>query len=42
MKDKLIMKYVSPSFSQQLLDKWNMLTQETSRPPTTSQNLMNT
>jgi len=27
MKEKLSLKYVSPSFSQQLLDKWNILTQ---------------
>jgi len=23
MKEKLILKYILPSFSQQLLDKWN-------------------
>jgi len=28
MKEKLMLKYVLPSFSQQLLDKWNRLTQE--------------
>jgi len=28
MKEKLMLKYVPPSFSQQLLDKWNMLTKE--------------
>ena len=27
MKEKLMLKYVPPSFSQQLLDKWNRLTQ---------------
>ena len=27
MNDKLRLKYLLPSFSQQLLDKWNMLTQ---------------
>ena len=27
MKEKFILKYISPSFSQQLLDKWNRLTQ---------------
>jgi len=28
VKEKLSLKYVSTSFSQQLLDKWNRLTQE--------------
>jgi len=28
MKEKFTLKYVSPSFSQQLLDKLNRLTQE--------------
>jgi len=28
MKEKLMLKYVSSFFSQQLLDKWNRLTQE--------------
>jgi len=28
MKEKLMLKYDPPSFSQQLLDKWNRLTQE--------------
>jgi len=27
MKEKLRQKYIPPSFSQQLWDKWNMLTQ---------------
>jgi len=27
MKEKLMLKYVLLSFSQQLLDKWNKLTQ---------------
>ena len=27
MKEKLMLKYVTPSFSQQLLDKWNQWTQ---------------
>ena len=27
MKEKLMLKYISPSFSQQLLDKWNRWTQ---------------
>ena len=27
MKEKLILKYIPPSFSQQLLDKWNWWTQ---------------
>jgi len=28
MKEKFKLKYVPPSFSQQLLHKWNRLTQE--------------
>jgi len=28
MKEKLMLKYVSPSFSQQLMDKWNRWTYE--------------
>jgi len=28
MKEKLKHKYIPPFFSQQLLDKWNKLTQE--------------
>ena len=29
MKEKFRLKYIPHSFSQQLLDKWNRLTQET-------------
>ena len=28
VKEKLTLKHISPFFSQQLFDKWNMLTQE--------------
>ena len=28
MKENIVLKYVPPSSSQQLLDKWNRLTQE--------------
>ena len=42
MKKKLRLKYIPPSFSQQFLNKWNMLTQGSKSPPITSQCLMNT
>ena len=41
MKEKLRLKYVPLSFSQQLLDKWNRLTQENKSAPITSLSLMN-